>query len=283
MKFAMAMIFGVAAAVGTSALQARAQNGSIEFEARATPSGGLEEPVRGFPFFLLSRSYEEISKEVSAMHPEPDMNAFIDGLDVSKDLKAWMKKNHWVQLTGEDFLRKLTSAEIMNVPEFYSAYMTRNIGSEEMGFPKPKYKATDQKKDPAKYDKMVQDYHDAIQRYIDANPQTKDGMDLELSEKDPSHKWQALVAKRDPEIRRQTLELAQSKYLVARTETNLQGQGFLRGVAPGTYWLTTLDVTADVGDVRARWDVPVSVQPGQSAYVALSNVNAIQLPASNLP
>jgi len=263
------------------AATARAQNGSIEFVARATPSGGLEEPIRGFPFFLLSKSFEELNKEVDAMHPQPNMDAFIDGLDVSKEMKAWMRKNHWVQLAGEDFTHKLTGADIVNVPEFYSAYTTRNIGTEAIGLPKPKFKAGDQTKDPDKYQKQLQEYHQALEHYVDTNPETKDGMDLELSAKDPSSKWQALVDKRGPEIRRQVLELAQSKYLVARAETNLQGEGFLRGVPPGNYWLTTLDVTAEVGDVRARWDVPVAVQPGQATYVALSNVNAVQPSASS--
>lgn len=283
MKSATLAILGAVLLAGAFTARARAQNGSIEFVARATPSGGLEEPVRGFPFFLLSKSFEQITKEVDATHPQPDMDAFIDGLEVTKELKAWMKKNHWVQLTGEDFTRKLTPTDIMNVPEFYSAYMARSVGSSQLGFPKPKYKSSDQAKDPAKYDKLVQDYHQAIQHYIEANPTSIDGMDLELAEKDPNSKWQALVAKRNPAIRQQVLELAQSKYLVARTQTNLQGEGFLNGIAPGNYWLTTLDVTAEVGDVRARWDVPVSVQPGQAAHVALSNVNAIQPPPNNLP
>lgn len=283
MKSVALAILGAVLVAGTLTARAGAQNGSIEFVARATPSGGLEEPVRGFPFFLLSKSFEQISKEVDAMHPQPDMDAFIDGLDVTKELKTWMKKNHWVQLTGEEFVRKLTPADIMNVPEFYSAYMARSVGSSQLGFPKPKYKPNDQAKDPAKYEKLVQDYHQAIQHYIEANPESKDGMDLELAEKDPNSKWQALVAKRNPAIRQQALELAQSKYLVARTQTNLQGEGFLNRIAPGNYWLTTLDVTADVGDVRARWDVPVSVQPGQAAYVALSNVNAVQPASHNSP
>jgi hypothetical protein len=281
MKSATVVILGVAVAMCVLATTAQAQNGSIEFVARATPSGGLEEPVRGFPFFLLSKSFEQISKEVDATHPQPDMDAFIDGLEVTKELKAWMKKSHWLQLTGEDFIHKLAPADIVNVPEFYSAYMARNLGSEQMGFPKPKYKSSDQAKDPAKYDKLVQDYHQAIQHYIEANPESKDGMDLELSSKDPSPKWQALVAKRSPAIRHDALQLARSKYLVAQTQTNLQGEGFLKGIAPGNYWLTTLDVTADVGDVHARWDVPVSVGPGQAAHVALSNVNAVQQPTSH--
>jgi len=103
-----------------------------------------------------------------------------------------------------------------------------------------------------------------------------DGIDLNLQEFDPAPKWAALEAKRLPEIHRRTLNLAQSKYLVARAETNLQGQGFLRGIPPGNYWISTLDVAADVGDARPRWDVPVTLQAGQTQYVTLSNVNSVQ-------
>src|SRR6185437_154319 len=88
---------------GPSRTPAQAKNGSVDFVARATPSGGLEEPVRGFPFFLLTKSFEEINREADASLPKPDINAFIDKLEVSKELKAWMKKNHWIQLSGEDF------------------------------------------------------------------------------------------------------------------------------------------------------------------------------------
>jgi len=212
-----------------------AQEGSVEFVARATPSGGLEEPVRGFPFYLLSKSFEGINQEASASFPAPDMNAFIDKLDVSPELRAWMKKNHWVTLSGEDFIHKLHVSDVMDVPEFYRAYMERNVGDQSTVFPKPKFKPADKVKDPAKYEKLLAEYNEEIRKYIEQNPQTVDGIDLNLTETDPGSKWTDLAARRFPEIHRQALNLAQSKYLVARTETNLQGQGFLRGVAPGTY------------------------------------------------
>ena len=84
-----------------------------------------------------------------------------------------------------------------------------------------------------------------------------------------------------PEIRRRALDLAQSKYLVARAETNLQGEGFLRGSQPGNYWLSTLDVSANVGDARPRWDTPLTVRPGQQVRIVLSNVNAVESPGSS--
>jgi hypothetical protein len=270
--------FSVAIFIGLLALTplTGAQDTGIEFVARVSPSGGLEEPVRGFPFFLLSKSFEDIDKEVEATDPKPEMNAFIDKQDVSPELKAWMKKNQWVALSGEDFIHKLKVDDIMKVPEFYDAYLSLNSGTRSLGFPKPKFKPTDKTKDPAKYEKLLAEYNAEIRSYIVQNPDSADGIDLDLQALDPNPKWLALEGNRKPEIRRRALDLAESKYLIARTETNLQGEGFLRNIPPGVYWLSTLDVSADVGDVRPRWDVAVKVQQNQVTYIALSNANAVQ-------
>lgn len=265
-----------------AAPRATAQAGSIEFVARATPSGGLEEPVRGFPFFLLSKSFEGVSKEAAKLYPKPDLNAFVGQLDESKELKAWMKKNQWVRLTGEEFVNKLTVDDIMNVPEFFDAYVQRNAGDQTIVFPTPKYKPSDKRKDLAKFNRAVADYHLAVRHFLTDNPKSTAGMDLNLEELDPSNKWDQLQAKSLPEIHRQTLALAQSKYLVARTETNLEGQGFLRGIPPGNYWLSTLDTPAAVGDAHPRWDTPVAVRANETTRVALSNANVVP-PAYNSP
>jgi hypothetical protein len=251
-----------------------AQTGSIEFTARATPSSGIEEPVRGFPFYLLNKSFQDIGKEADASYGKPDMNAFIDTLTVSRELKVWMKKNHRVRLSGEDFVSKLEVSEIMGVPEFFDAYVERMTGDQTVPFPTPKYKPADKTKDPSKYERMVAEYHDAIRRFLIANPKSTEGLDLELEDVDPANKWDQVVAKSQPEFHRRVLELAQGKYLVARAETDLQGQAVLRGLAPGTYWLTTLEVAASVGDAHLRWDVPVTVRAGGATSIALTNVNA---------
>jgi hypothetical protein len=255
---------------------ALAQDGTIQFTATATPSGGLQEPVRGFPFFLLSRSFEQIEKDAAATYPKPDKNAFIAKLDVSPELKAWMKKNDCVSLTGESFIHKLTPADVLGVPEFRRAYMERNAGDESVDFPKPKYKASDETKHPAKFKKLSEEYHQTLLHYIATYPQTLDGLDLSLTDVDPGSRWSMLLARRAPEIHRLALDLAQSKYLVARAQTDLQGHAVLQNIPPGQYWISTLDVAAEVGDVHLKWNVPVTVLPGQMAAVALSNFNSVQ-------
>jgi hypothetical protein len=271
----------VFAATMAMASRAAAQDASIEFVARATPSAGLEEPVRGFPFFLLSKSFAAIEQEAGVTYPKPDMDAFIKKLDVSPELKAWMKKNDWVTLSGEDFTHRLRADDILGVPEFKTAYMDRNAGDQSADFPKPpKIKPSDQAKNPAKVDKLAADYAETIRHYIEQHPQSTDGIDLGLTDIDPSPKWAIVLAARGTAIHRRTLDLAQSTYLVARAETNLQGQGTMRGLAPGTYWLSTLDVPATVGDARPRWDIPVVLRAGETKYVALSSANSIRPPAA---
>jgi hypothetical protein len=255
---------------------AAAQAGAVEFTARVTPAAGRAEPVRGLPFYLLRKSYAEIRKEADATEPKPDLNAFIDRLQVSKELKAWMKRTRSVSLSGEAFIHRLKVDDTMNVPEFFNAYLERNVGDRSVGFPAPKYHPNDAQRDPQKYEKQKQEYLDAIRKFLVTNPQSADGIDLGLMEIDPSHDWEQLEARRLPAIHRRALELAESRYLAARAETDLDGNGAIRGVAPGEYWLSTLDIDATIGDIRLRWDTPVTVRAGQTARVELSNINAVE-------
>jgi hypothetical protein len=232
--------------------------------------------VRTLPFYLLSKSYADIQKEAEAASPVANQDKFIDALDVSKELKAWMKTNHRVNLSGEDFTKMLKADDIMNVPEFFAAYTERMVGDHTAGFPTPKYKLEDRAKNPAKYDLLVTEYHDAIRTFIIADPDSKDNLDMSLEEVNPGHKWDMVKAKHTAELTLETADLARGKYLVARAETDMQGQGALRGIPPGNYWLGTLNIEAVVGDARERWDVPVTVRAGQPAYVTLSNINAVK-------
>jgi hypothetical protein len=263
--------------------RAAAQTGTVQFVARVTPSAGEDEPVRTLPFYLLSKSYADIQKEAEATSPVPSQDKFIDSLDVSKELKAWMKSNHRVNLSGEDFVKMVKADDIMNVPEFFTAYTERNVGDRTAGFPTPKYKLEDRAKDPAKYDRLVTQYHDAIRTFIIADPDSKDGLDLGLEEVNPGHKWDMLKAKNLSDLSRETADLARGKYLVARVETDMQGQGALRGIPPGNYWLGTLNIEAVAGDARERWDVPVTVRAGQPSYLTLTNINSVKSPRTSAP
>ncbi|HEV2288876.1 MAG TPA: hypothetical protein VGR81_07985 [Candidatus Acidoferrales bacterium] len=244
------------------------------FSVHLTPSAGIAEPVRGLPFCLLRKSYTEIEKEADEAVPKPDLNTFIDALTVSKELKNWMKKHHTAQLTGQDFIQSLTPDDIINVKEFWNAYFKLNAPNKNFGFPVPKFKESDAKTDPEKYQKELDEYHAKVKRYILLHPESKDGMDSSLDSIDPSAKWNAKQEARGPAIKRLVMDFTQSKYFVAQTQTDINGNAGFTGVPPGNYWITSLSVEAQVDDVNARWDVPATIHAGAETRVALSNYNA---------
>jgi hypothetical protein len=259
----------------TTKLAAQA-TGRVEFTARVAPTDGRPEPVRQLTFSLLRKSFEDIRAEALQSVPAPDLGKFIDGLSVSPELKAWMKKHNTVQLAGNDFTKSLSPEDIVNVPEFFDAYVMRNLGDKAGGIPAPKYKEKDRIANPQKYEQEKEQYKAFVQRYIAAVPESVQGIDADLLDLNPYTKWQALVRDQHQLLEARLSELAQGRYLAAQTDTDLDGHGFFSGIAPGNYWIAMLGAEAISGDVRLRWDVPVSVRPGETAYVELSNFNAVK-------
>lgn len=260
----------------SSWLASAQSSGSITFTARLTPSSGVAEPVRGLPFYLLRKSFADIQREAEASEPKPDMDKFIDGLTVSKELKAWMKKHHTVRITGDEFTNSLTADEILTVPEFWKVYDQLNIANSKFGYPVAKYTDRERAKNPAKYQRAVDDFHSRILHYIETNPDSKDGMDSQLSSIDPSVRWRNIVEARRSAARNMAFDLAQSRYLVAQTQTDLNGRAQFSNLPSGNYWLTCLNVYAEVGDTRAKWDVPITVRADAPAQLLLSNYNSVR-------
>src|SRR5438477_13190634 len=120
-----------------------AASGDLEFFARIQPTGGRLEPVRSLPFYLLRKSVADIRKEAEKAEPPADVDAFIETLKLSPELKSWMKKNHTVALSGSEFTKHLTAEEVIGIPEFLDAYMAQNGASLNAGVPAPKYKEND--------------------------------------------------------------------------------------------------------------------------------------------
>jgi hypothetical protein len=253
--------------------------GTVEFQARVMPSGGRDEPVRGLPFYLLRKSLDEIRAEAEAADPPPDMDHFIDTTESSPELKAWMKKHHTVSLQGKDFTSHLTGDDIVEIKEFLDAYTTLNGGTHSGGFPEPKYKESEKTKNPEKYDREHTQYVDAMRRFVKANPDSLDGLDVELADKNPGRRWSQIEGEQRQRAEHRAIQLAQSVYLAGQTESGMDSRGAFAGLAPGTYWLSTLDTPALAGDIRLRWDLPVTVRPGETTRVELSNANAIEPPA----
>ena len=275
-----AVLFAAACAFLVPARASAQSSARIEFAARIAPTGGQSEPVRQLTFYLLRKSKEAIRAEALQTAPAADLDKFVDGLEVTPELKAWMKKHRSVRLTGEDFTKGLTPEEIVNVPEFFEAYMTHNEAYRGAGFPEPKYKSKDRKSDPEKYAAQRAEYLAAVRTFIAATPEHVKGMDLELVNINPYPKWEALQRKQDQLLETDALRLASERYIVARAETDLDGRGSFSGIAPGKYWIAMFSSEAVSGDVHLRWDVPIVVRSGETTSVELSNLNAERISAS---
>src|SRR5207244_5914400 len=78
----------VASFSSAGAASAQTATGSLEFVARITPTAARPEPVRQFTFYILTKSYTAIVKEVEEKDPPPARDAFIDSLTVSPELRA---------------------------------------------------------------------------------------------------------------------------------------------------------------------------------------------------
>jgi hypothetical protein len=219
-------------------------------------------------------------KEVEEKDPVPSRDQFIDELKVSPELRAWLKGHDTLDLTEPDLDKLLTPEDILNVPEFLLAYQRSNSGGVTEGLPRQKYTEIDKTKYPEKYEKLRQDYLAALKKFIRLHPQTISGVELELEGVNPHRKWAVLQNDRRKRVRRMAPEVAQLKFLASKADTDLEGRAFLSGLAPGEYWISTLNLDADAGDMRVRWDVPVRIERGKTMRVELSNLNSIDARSS---
>jgi hypothetical protein len=262
---------------------AQAPAGALEINARITPTAARPEPVRMFTFYILTKSYADICKEVEAGNAIPTREKFIDNLDVTKELKAWMKQHDIIDLAQPDLDKIVTVEDVMNIPEFLAAYQRSNSGGVTKGLPRAKFTEQEKKDHPEKYEKDKQDYLNALKKFIQQNPATIQGIELELDGVNPQRKWALLNNNHKRHIERLSPELAQTKYLAAKVDTDLDGHAVLRNLPPGNYWISSLNLDASSGDARERWDVPITIQPGQTLRVELTNLNAADTLSASVP
>ena len=257
-----------------STLAAQVATGAIDMTARVTPTGARPEPVRQFTFYVLTRSYADIVKEVEGQNVLPTRDEFIEKLTVSPELKKWMKAHEVMDLTSPDLDKVVTPDDIIQVPEFFDAYERANSGGVTMGLPKPKYRETDKTANPEKYQKQKDEFYSATKKFIQTYPATIQGMELELVGVNPNMQWEKLHVDRKKRIAQMAPDTAQTKYLAGKADTDLDGHAFVSGLAPGKYWISTLGMDAASGDRRLLWDVAISVEAGQTSRLNLSNINA---------
>ena len=284
-KICQATIFAAAILVLSGAPPSRAQSGkgALDFIARVTQTAARPEPVRQFTFYILTKSYVEIAKEVEAEDALPPRDKFIDDLKVSPELKAWLKAHDIMDLMLPGLDKAITPDDVLKVPEFLLAYQRSNSGGVTNGIPKPKWRDTDKTEHPEKYEKQHQEYLVALKKFIAAHPETESGMELELDGVNPQRKWAKMISEQKKRVQRTAPEVAQKTFLVAKADTDLEGHCTVGGLAPGTYWISSLNLDANAGDMRVRWDVPIIVEPGQTARIELTNLNAADARATTTP
>jgi len=257
--------------------QGSAERGRLEFVVRVTPASGRSEPARGLTIFLLSKSYRDVQREAGEKTPKPDLDAFIDGLKFTPQLKAWMKKNRSVTITGADFHNRVSADDLFTIPEFLDSYVNSNMTALNQGFPAPKYNAEDRTVNPQKYEANRKAYEIQLRRYLALHPDSKDMMDTMLGQLDPTTAWATEGAHWRERVHARALEMVQEQYLSAKTDTDLDGRGAFEAT-PGAYWLSTLDGEALGGELHLRWDVGVEVRAGSMTRVELTNLNAEKKP-----
>lgn len=277
MKFTRIVVIALMAAalVWPVAAQQNA-TGGLEFVAQATPTRGRPEPSAQVPFWVLRKSFADIQKEADAAIPPPDLDKFVDGLEnLTPELKAWMKRTRTAQLTGNEFMAKLKLGDVIDVPEFFDAFLSANTANIAVGFPRAKYREADREKNPERYEKQKKEFRDNVKKFMETYPHSRDGMDIHLVTIDPGTRWAQREAERKSDVRRKAMELAHTRYLAARAETDLEGRASVGNLAAGNYWLSTLENEVVAGDVRLRWDLPVTIRAGEVRRVELSNINAV--------
>src|SRR6266852_5709198 len=274
-----AAVFITCVAIGAVSFvsEARAQgdSGALEIAARITPTGARPEQVRQFTFYVLPKSYSDIVKEVEEKDPVPGRDQFIDGLKVSPELRKWLKDHETLDLMEPGLDKLLTPDDIINVPEFLLGYQRTNSGGVTNGLPKPKYSDAEKTEHPEKYEKLKQEYLVSLKKFIRSRPETISGVELELEGVNPQRKWAALQNDRRKRVQRVAPDMAQLKFLAGKLDTDLEGRASLSGLAPGEYWISTLNLDAAAGDMRVRWDVPVKIEHGKTLRLELSNLNSI--------
>ncbi|HWY74690.1 MAG TPA: hypothetical protein VN281_03685 [Verrucomicrobiae bacterium] len=247
--------------------------GTLDLTARIAPTGARPEPVRQFTFYILTKSYADILKEATEQFPLADREEFISNLKISPELKAWMKQHAVMDLTAPDVDKLITPDDVMNIPEFFAAYERSNSGGVTAGLPMPKYREADAEANPAKYFKLKQDYMSATKKFVESHPSTIGGMETELGGVNPKYKWDKALQDHNQKVAQLAPDLAQTKYMAAKGDTDLDGHLVIKGLPPGNYWVSSLGLDAASGDRRLMWDVPVTVQSGAPTQLILSNLN----------
>jgi len=99
-----------------------------------------------------------------------------------------------------------------------------NSGGVSSGIPKPKYADADKTEILRSTKKQVNEYLAALKKFIQAHPETVSGVELELEGVNPQRKWAAIQNERRKRVQRAAPDIAQTKFLAARADTDWTGE-----------------------------------------------------------
>ena len=124
----------ICAAFLAGATRAQSTPGSLELAARISPTAARPEPVRQFTFYVLTKSYSEIVREVEAQNETPSREKFIENLKLSPELKGWLKAHDIFDLTMPELDRLGLPQKVVGLAEV--AFPESCIGGlDEFGYP----------------------------------------------------------------------------------------------------------------------------------------------------
>ncbi len=275
---ALALTLPLPYLLATRPVAAQSANGAIDLTASAAPTAARPEPVRQFTFYVLTKSYADIQKDVEEQEAPPSRDKFISDLKVSQELKDWLGSHDTFDLTSPNLDTMVSPDDILKVPEFLLAYQRSNAGGVTSGLPRPKYVEADKTANPARYQKQHDDYFAALKKFIGSHPESVSGFELQLAGVNPQYQWAQMQAAHQKRVQQLAPQMAQTKYLAARVDTDLDGHASIGGLPTGSYWVSSLNIYVGAGDMRLGWDVPVSIQGGRTTRVDLSNLNATTPP-----
>jgi hypothetical protein len=270
MMRAVGIVVAACALAGVAAAQSG--TGTLELSAQVSATGARPEPVRQFTFYILTKSYPDVVKEVEGTDVLPTRDEFLDKMKASPELRTWMKAHDEMDLTSPELDKLVTPKDVMDVPEFFAAYIRANSGGVTNGLPMPKFRESEKETNPSKYEKLHTEYLAELRKFIQLHPATISGIELELAGVNPKNEWDKIHADHRAKVAQLAPETAQ-KYLVGKLETNLDGKAMAKGLAAGNYWLSTMGLDVNSGDRRQRWDVPFTIKSGTATRLDLSNLN----------
>jgi len=289
--FGMFVILPILLVLGGRVSAAYGQNedvASLKVKAGVVFKSGDVRPVARTDFFLLPASLEAISIEAApagGIKVNQRFDEWVDELPaVSREFRAWLKTHHTVA-----FLAALSDEvaldDLVSIPEFIEWLkeprlplwrLRSGISAYEAISKVPKYPKED--RDPKKQTERIQKFRLAIQKVMLTDDgkkaqwlsdmlfaiadRHKDDLNYNLVMRDRLRKALSLGATVAP------------TFAKAQTKTSLAGEAQIAGLKPGTYWISNLRPSR-LGTSTILWDLKVTLEPGKTLEVELSNDNAL--------